>query len=82
MLAQGTIWGSETKVEAGAGAAPATRKPGQSAHARSLKKYQYQHWRPEMPPEFSTSTGNNFQEFRPGQLHTGVAIDGIGSGPK
>ena len=31
----GTIWGSDTKVEAGAGPAPRARKPGQSAHAES-----------------------------------------------
>ena len=37
MLAQGTIWGSEMKVEAGAGAAHRTGKPGQSAHAGSTQ---------------------------------------------
>ena len=37
MLARGTVWGSETKVEAGAGAAPRTRKPGQSARAESTQ---------------------------------------------
>ena len=34
---RGTIWGSETKVEAGAGAKPRSRKPGQSAHAEATQ---------------------------------------------
>ena len=34
---RGAIWGSETKVEAGAGAARRTRKPGQSAHAETTQ---------------------------------------------
>ena len=34
----GTIWGSETKGEAGAGAALRTGKPGQAAQAESTQR--------------------------------------------